>query len=382
MAILALLTCGAVTPTSAADVVPATDTAAAANAVPTTDTGDASDVAAAADTAAASDAPESFREPVDVEVYQGPSFRTFPRLDYPDRQRELGKEGWVQLNFMVDPNGNAYEISVVDSIGGAPFEQNAIRAVRNARFRPARQGSTPVHAGFDMMLRYVTNPRRGAKPEFVRAYEALVSSIERDDRAAADEQLPKLEVSSIYEHVYKHLALYHYHRKWGTERQQYSDLQAALARAAPDPGSDRPRYIDKKTYVSSLNSLLTLALKLNDLGRALSIWEDIQKLAPKEQVAAWRPTMDQVSRLRESGPPVHFEAEIEKGNSWFDRLFRKNFEVVVLSGRVSEIKLRCEKKFIFFHYEPNVRYTVESQAGNCWVQVVGENGTKFGFVQL
>ncbi|MBX5462309.1 MAG: TonB family protein, partial [Steroidobacteraceae bacterium] len=371
-AILAILTCGAVTPTSAADAVPANDAAPAA----TVADGDPS-----ANPSAVADARASVTEPVDVQVYQAPSIEDFPTLHYPRGQDPMEKEGWVHLNFMVDPNGKAYEISVVESIGGEPFEQDAIRAVQEARFRPARDGSTPVHGGFDLSLLYATNPlytnvRKVATPRFARAHKALADSIERGDKAAADEQIPKLEVTSIYAHVHKHLILYDYHRKWGTERQQYADLLAALYHVR----RDWKLYFAKNTYVSSLNALLALALRLNDLGRALEIWEELQEHASKEQIAAWRPAMDQVERLREGGPPVHFEAEIEKGTSWFNRLFRNSFEVVVLSGRVSEIKLRCEKKFLFFRYEPNVRYTVESRVGKCMIQVVGDTGTKFDFV--
>jgi len=372
---LATLTCAAVTRTSAAEAVPASDAAPAAAAV--------ADGDPSANPSAVAEASASVAEPVDVQVYQAPSIEDFPTLHYPRGQDPMEKEGWVHLNFMVDPNGKAYEISVVDSIGGEPFERDAIRAVQKARFRPARDGSTPVHAGFDLSLLYATNPlypggRKVASPKFVRAYKALADSIERGDKAAADEQIPNLEVTSIYAYIHKNLILYDYHRKWGTERQQYADLLTAVAHVQ----RDWKLYLDKKTYVSSLNSVLALALKLNDLGRALVNWEIIQKHATREQIAAWQPTMDQVSRLRESGPPVHLEAEIENGTSWFNHLFRKSFEVVVLSGRVSDIKLRCEKKFIFFRYEPDVRYTVDPRAGECIIQVVGDTGTKFDFVQL
>jgi hypothetical protein len=53
----------------------------------------------------------------------------------------------------------------------------------------------------------------------------------------------------------------------------------------------------------------------------------------------------------------------------------------VTSGAVSEIKLRCEKQYLFFKYQPGVQYSIGSKKDQCSIEVVGDPGTKFDLVQ-
>jgi len=39
-----------------------------------------------------------------------------------------GREGWVVLNMMIDPQGKPYEAMVVDSSGNPAFEKAALRS--------------------------------------------------------------------------------------------------------------------------------------------------------------------------------------------------------------------------------------------------------------
>jgi hypothetical protein len=55
--------------------------------------------------------------------------------------------------------------------------------------------------------------------------------------------------------------------------------------------------------------------------------------------------------------------------------------VVVSEGHVSEIKLRCDKRFVFYKFDPELKYEVASQYGKCGIELVGEPGTTFNLVQ-
>jgi hypothetical protein len=57
------------------------------------------------------------------------------------------------------------------------------------------------------------------------------------------------------------------------------------------------------------------------------------------------------------------------------------FEIAVSSGRVSEIKLRCERQYVFFRYEPGVQYKVDGAGGTCGIELVGDPGTAFELIQ-
>ena len=48
---------------------------------------------------------------------------------FPDGKMRRGQEGWVRLNFVVDPDGSAVDPIIVDSSGGLLFEESALAVV-------------------------------------------------------------------------------------------------------------------------------------------------------------------------------------------------------------------------------------------------------------
>lgn len=73
--------------------------------------------------------------------------------------------------------------------------------------------------------------------------------------------------------------------------------------------------------------------------------------------------------------------EIGTGASWFGQLFRDWFAIAVGTGKVEEIKLRCQQRFVFFKFDPAIRYRVPPEYGNCGIEVVGDPGTQFELIQ-
>lgn len=51
------------------------------------------------------------------------------------------------------------------------------------------------------------------------------------------------------------------------------------------------------------------------------------------------------------------------------------------SGNVTEIKLRCQKQYLAFKFDPDLRYDIEGKNGNCSIEVLGSHDTRSGFVQ-
>jgi hypothetical protein len=92
---------------------------------------------------------------------------------------------------------------------------------------------------------------------------------------------------------------------------------------------------------------------------------------------------DLAARIRRShAVDFSMRAQIVKGTTWFGRLFKTHFVISVADGAVAEIKLRCEKAYLFFKYQPDVQYSVSSKSGACGIEVVGDPGTKFDLVQM
>lgn len=314
---------------------------------------------------------------VAVEVFKGPKAIRTPGPAYPESERVVGNEGWVHVNFMIDPRGKPYEVAVVESTGNKAFEKAAVSAVEKWTFEPATGGGTPIHAGQDYKVLFHMNaPATGASKQFVRAYRNLIEAIASDDRTRADEELSKLKVQNLYEDAYLNLGKYNYHLKWGSESEQLHDLRRAIAHETG------PRYLRKEAFVIALTSLLALELKAQDIARALKTWEKLRPIAPREHIERWQVVIDQVQELRKSDRAFRLSAQMDEGTSWYGELFKNRFEVVVLSGKVSDIKLRCEKQYLFFRHEPGLQYKVDAPSGNCSIELIGEPGTKFDLIQI
>ncbi len=57
---------------------------------------------------------------------------------YPDRAAVAGIQGWVDVEFLVNPKGGAENVHVVAAEPASVFDQAAVAAVKKARFDPAR----------------------------------------------------------------------------------------------------------------------------------------------------------------------------------------------------------------------------------------------------
>ena len=316
-------------------------------------------------------------EPPKLEVYKAPRLKEAVPGRYPDSERRGGEEGWVMINLMVDPDGKAVEPTVVESIGSRAFEKEALRVVQSWTFEPAALGNQPVAAGTNVKLTFILrDPARGASREFIRAYRLALDAIDQGDRAQADLQFDKLKSRNLYEDAFLNLARYHYFHKWGTDEQSYGALRRAIA------GEEFARYLPKATFRNTLQLIFFLQVKLQDLAGALQTWDQMQKNGlDKESLANYQATVDQIKALKQKSPPYRVAGTIGDSNSWFIDLFKKHFEIEVVSGRVAEIKLRCDKAYVLFRYEPQMHYKVADRLDECRMEVIGDPGSTFSLIQ-
>ncbi len=66
---------------------------------------------------------------------------------YPNRALSRGIEGWVLLEFTINPLGQATEIFVVESEPSGIFNRSAINAVRKWKYRPKTEDGRAVSRG-------------------------------------------------------------------------------------------------------------------------------------------------------------------------------------------------------------------------------------------
>lgn len=73
------------------------------------------------------------------------------KVRYPEMARKAGIEGRVIIQFIVNEQGNVEEPRVVRGIGGG-CDEEALRAVRQAKFKPGRQRGQPVRVQYSLPI--------------------------------------------------------------------------------------------------------------------------------------------------------------------------------------------------------------------------------------
>jgi hypothetical protein len=275
--------------------------------------------------------------------------------------------------------------SVVDSSGDEDFEKAVIKSVERAAFVPAKQGGIPVDASDSFKVVRQSSDARGARPKFRAAYESLLSAVDAGNQAEALERLGKLDSTNLFEDAYASFARFYYHRKWGTDAEQLADLRRAVAYET------QPTYLPRPVFVEMLSQVFMLEVHRQELGSALRTWATLRPLLTPAKAAGWQSTIDQIETIRDGNQIVRTRGEMLTRSSWGTQLLRNRFEVVVASGHISEIKLYCQKRYVFFPYEAGVEYTVEAPSSpaktsgkkvrTCRLELVGEPGTRFELIQ-
>jgi len=315
---------------------------------------------------------------VPIEVFQGPrpKFKDFRLPDYPGGEKLDRNEGWVQLCLMVDAGGQTYEPAIMRSSGNKVFDHEALKAVRSLTFEPASLNGKPVDSGYEIKFKYrLSPPADGARPEFVRNYNALMKATAANDKAAADAALSKLHVSNLYEDAYFGLATSSYAEHWGDDMQQLAGLQRAIA------AEDSPRYLPKQIFPVALRALFRLQVRTHDYGGALITWEKLTRVGIDAETADnIKHVIDQLEVLRTDTREYAVPGKLENG-TWYFHLFKSHFQVAVADGHVSEVRLRCDRRYVFFAFDPQVRYDVANGSGKCTLELVGEPGTTFSLIQ-
>ena len=289
-----------------------------------------------------------------------------------------GTEGWVLVDFMIDPSGKPFEVAVSNSTGNKTFEDMAIRAIRDSTFEPATLNGKPVESNARIKILILSPiPGQGAKPQFINAYKDLMKSISAGDHSAADAAMAELKITNLYEDAYYGLAAYSYAVKWGDESQQFHSLQRAVAE------ENYGHYLPADAFKAALLTGMKLELKMNYYTEALATWEKLRKLGVDHATEAQiQPVIDQLAKLRLNDEAFTISSKMSDEGGWGLHLFKENFRIVAAEKAVSEVKLKCNRGYVSFKFDPEIDYHTPFKNGACRLELVGSPGTQFKLVQF
>lgn len=289
-------------------------------------------------------------------------------------ERTLGGEWWLTMLLMVDPQGNPYEMVVLDGSSALKDVMGPVeKAIAGVQFKPGTLNGGAVHASIPFNL--YSSDGKGADKDFIEAYKEFSSAFAQRNRTAADSAMARMRANNLYEEAYVSLAQFKYASIWGTSEEALARVRRALATPK------NTEYLTKDIFSSALIAKFLLEVDTQDYASAVDTWQRLRTTDLDQSVlAALGPQVEAIKALKSSSGSYTVPGRIDD-SSWHYALFKRNFRIRVSEGQVTELKLRCERDFLRFSFDPSVEYQLPEEAGSCRLQVIGQPGARFALSQ-
>ncbi len=335
------------------------------------------------------------QESTAVDIYRSPRLKHFEapscdvtvsRIADPAACQVLksGRGGWVTLDFMVDTQGKPFEISVSRSTGFEALDALAMKAIAASTFEPASVNGNPIESAFTFKYVVWEGPEESViGGPFISRYDALKRALKKNDRAAADAALKKMVITNLSEDAMFGMATYLYAQKWGDQSQQLEGLQRALAHEGNTLSNSGGRIHDLPRFFvdQALQLSMDLQIKLHLYAEALQTYRRLQGAGlDSATLAQFKTAAAQLEKIRTDNSWYSVAADMPQG-TWSLNLFKRHFRAEVAAGSISQVKLRCERRYVAFAFDPNLQYDLAPNSGNCAIEMLGAPGTRFKLIQ-
>jgi TonB family protein len=338
----------------------------------------------------------------DVEVT--PVSRVNP--EYPSGPLAQGREGWVELSFVISETGDVIEPMIEQSSGGEPFERAALRAVQEWKYLPATEDGVPVERAVKTIIRFQLEGGGGggqvrgeyverASAAFVKNYRQLVRLVDGQDFEGAAALLATMEAEqrlSRYETAFLWWAKYVYLSR--TSSSDLAQMRRALERAV---GGEDDMYLSMDQFVAAAERLVVLHAQAADIAAAMATFERLRDTVAEfaedrataglravpsytQSVAALQPAYEAMQELVNSDRLMAMNGSVGEFDYWVHDLLRRSFSLADIQGRLDALDIRCERGRRRYDSIPvDTVWRVPEEWGTCGVYVKGESGTTFAF---
>ena len=317
--------------------------------------------------------------------FQPPSVLDVALPEYPATSLMIGREGWVVVNYMVDPDGKAYEAIVLDSSGDKRMEESTLESLEQSTFNPARFNGDVVDGSLTRKYTFALDGGIGASDYFARKYSAFNVAIKKDDFENIRDLLADMEKSAqenLYEYAIYNFSAYRLAVLEGDLDTQLDFLNKALSYSSKSSGSSR-NYLSADILPSAYAELFKLEVQAGLYAEAIGTFRYMveEGLAERRMIEAFRPTYDQLVAIKNDDSAYSVEAEISELLSWGIKLHKSVFYLSNVEGQVDELKLRCQGAYRIFPYQEEATYNLPESWGTCNLEVIGIPDTTFYLTQ-
>jgi len=321
-----------------------------------------------------------------VTVFTAPEVKEAKTPQFPSRAARDAAEAWVVYSFMVDTEGKVFEPTLIESTGGRfgrDFEKEAKRALERTNFQPALNGSTPVEGASTMKYIFrMESGADGATKIFSRQFSQFSKVLASNDQQATQASLKELEdrgVRNLYENAYLNMARFNYAVKYGTSAEQMKYLKTALSYENTGP---KVSFLPDEMVVIARRKLFELQLANKHYAEAAKSYELFEKNDDTTAVELLKPSYQELMVLKSNQDAFELDAATNTNGYWSINLFKQGFAITDADGVLNEIKLRCEKKYVFFPVELDEEYSIPDSFGDCNLELLGNADVNFKLVQF
>lgn len=297
---------------------------------------------------------------------------------FPHAPRRLGKEGWVVLDFMVDPKGKPYEIEATRLGGHKSFVEEAVRAVEQFVYEPASLNGRPVHARTTRTIRFSLGDKLYPRVsrDFFHVYQNFLrEAFEANSETAIHQSYQQLSAFGIQKTGEMELlnfakALYASRIKDHFRAMEY--LTDALSLENEDS------VFQDEERLRHLQSLFWLQFHNKNFGAALDTWQRIEpKLSDSRKRSSYTNLVTQILGYKESERAFAARRSINGTKRFAHKLLTNAFTLSNVEGSLTTAKLYCISGFIIYEIELQVRYVVPPNLSDCRLVVTGSPNTTF-----
>lgn len=304
--------------------------------------------------------------------------------DYPGHAVRNGQEGWVRMHFVVTPDGRAIDPIIIESSGGAGFEEEARKVLPSWRFDVASSDAELP----DNIVTVRTEIRRGrdaATSNFIRRYRRIVTHLHHEEydnaRRLVDEAYA-LGGWNLYESAMLWLMMGRVDGAEANFAGKLENYRRALAIGTRKAlgGKDRRELLSR---------IFELEDKFGLFADALRTYALLEKERDNSaELAEFGPRAAQITAAMKSDEVIRASATIynpcncDKGEPlWHYRPSRRTFSFANLNGNVKRFEARCETTRIRGDVAEGKSWTLASDWGDCRVFVFGDDGATFDFLE-
>ena len=305
-----------------------------------------------------------------------------PKPEYPRDLLVKRKEGYVELSYVISPEGTVSNVVVNDIIGPKILGAEAKRAVEKWTFTPATWQGQPVQqCSNQVAISFVLSPKQsGGSPKHVRQYKEINVLIDQGNHSAAADALDKIFDDELnqYEHGFFNIQRARLAHAQNLPNTEHYYLQRAAV-GEKILGRAVSREILTKLFVAEVNS--------GNFAEAMETYEQLRKHSA--QIDDWQlyesryaqivATRDGADILVTQGQ-IHDAGESED-SFWRHSLLRRSVEFAEIQGKLDKFEFRCDRKYFTDKVATDRNWAVPESWGQCEVFVYGEPSTSFKLVE-